>query len=278
MKTNLNISAKFDRCLYNTAVCLIQDFKTGFKEPVRAKLNSQMRVNAMLVALNLQQAGIHTIERFIVQIVTMPFGVMEAEFSRAELAEIYEEITGTLSSLESPNSALNPSLEACEYCAAILICGAVKDTLKPTLTMLKASPIDVSPERLAENLDAAKVIRNYLDEFEEFCAERVTKDPKSIKNYTMVPGSEKRHWKEPGGAAEAKRRFMKATGRDEYSMMSLDTYTVATYQKEYAKHYGKKPNEAKESFNKLMDGCIEIKQDKPSLKRIKGESLISDVV
>lgn len=286
MVTPLNLSAKFDRCYYNDRLCCIQDFKTGFKEPVKAKLNAQMKVNVLLAALNLHRAGVTTIQRYVAQIVTMTFGVMEAEWSAKELPGLYDEITGALGRLQSDRAELNPSIDACEYCEAILICSAVKDTLKPTITLLKASPITdytrYDPKQLSQILDQTKVIRNYIEEFEKFCVENLTgepiktvivngeEQPFSITDYEMVPGNERRDWKDQEAACERLRKL----GVE----IHVGLESPAMVEKAYAKHFGKKVPEIKEAFRELMSDCIETKQNKPSLKRVKGESRIKDIL
>lgn len=196
----------------------------------------------------------------MVQLVTGPFGVMEAEFSYTELAKMYEEITGTLLELENPTASLNPSPEACHFCPAILICNAVQ-----TLSV-RVKPIDTDPNALSRNLDKFKVIKKQIEEFEAFCERGMTADPPTltITNYEMVPGAEKRDWKDTM-LEEAQYRM----GLQNASMGFIKTHTVAAYEKVYAKHYGKKVEDIKDAFKQLMDGLIEYSNNKPSLKRVK---------
>ena len=128
------MSCRFDRVLYNDETAMVINYKTGAKEPERVEINGQMRVEALLVAVNLQRAGI-TPKRFVVQLVTGPWGVMEAEFSYTELAQMYEEITGTLLDLQNPVARLNPSPEACGFCPAILICSGRADVYQSGLNL-----------------------------------------------------------------------------------------------------------------------------------------------
>jgi hypothetical protein len=245
--------------VYNDEVCAIQNYKTGFKEPEPVAVNGQMKSEALIVAVNLQRAGI-TPKRFVVQLVTGPWGVMEAEFSFTELAQMYEEITGTLLELENPVARLNPSPEACSFCPAILICSAVQ-----TLSV-RIKPIDTDPDALCRNLDKFKIIKKQMEEFEAFCERGMTADPPTlaITDYAMVLGAEKRDWKKD--KLELAQAKLYELG---IALNGIKTHTVAAYEKFYAKHYGKKVEDIKEAFKQLMEGLIEYSNNKPSLKRVK---------
>lgn len=277
--TRLNLSCRFDRCVYNDEVCAIQNYKTGFKEPEPVAVNGQMKSEALIVAVNLQRAGI-TPKRFVVQLVTGPWGVMEAEFSYTELAAMYEEITGTLLQLQNEYAPLNPSPDACGFCPAILICQAVKDKIPPIKTLLRTSRITnyttLDAKKLAQNLDEIKVLRDYFDEFETFCKNSLDETSKEsrakegsvpfeIDGYAMVPGAEKRDWKNPEQFLSAQQTLIKLG----ISLEGVKTHTPASYEKLYAKHYGRPVAEIKESFKQLMEGLIEYSNNKPSLKRVK---------
>jgi hypothetical protein len=288
MTTSLNLSCRFDRVCYSKDTVVIQNYKTGWKEPDPVKTNSQMRVEAMLVALALGRAGIQP-QRFVVQLVTMAFGVFEAEFSWAELAGLYDSIMATLKALESPTAPLRPSREACDNCGAILICSAVKDLVGPIKTLMRKSPIvdetRFNSKRLAANLDEIQILRGYFDAFETYCKESLTAEPEkivitdgvsvpfSIEGYQITPGAETRAWKDPEAMAKASERL----GKLGIIVNGLKTHSPASYLKLYAEHFGRKTEDAKEAFFKLMDGLIEIKNNRPSLKKVKPESRIREL-
>jgi Protein of unknown function (DUF2800) len=269
MRTNrssLSVSARFDSVTYNDTICLVQNYKSGWKEPDPVRLNAQMKVEAVLVAMHMPK----TIERFIIQLVTMPFGVLESEFKWAELRDMYNWIVGILVELENERAPVTPHPDACPKCPAQLICQACKDLIGP-LTKLRASAIGNDPKRLAESLDAIQIVRSYLDEFWAYCENGLTEGTLKIDGYAMVPGTERREWKDLETAAH--RLFMES-GAKESDFTKIKTHTVAAYQKLYARLHGKRPEEVREAFDKLMDGLVETKQNKASLKRVKGESLV----
>lgn len=263
--TKLNLSCRFDRVLFNNEVCVIQNYKTGNKEPERVEINGQMKVEALLVAVNLQRAGI-TPKRFVVQIVTMPFGVFEAEFSYTALAQMYEDVTGTLLALQSPDAPLRPSEEACHFCPAILICPAVNQLVVKT----RPDPLNNDPDELARKLGKLRIIKEQIEEFEKYCYNGLMEDPPrfTLKGYAIVPGLERREWK---GVEEmmAAQQTLESLGIDPVEFSKLKIRTPAAYHKLYAAHFSKKYEDVRESFYQVIDGCIEIKQNKPSLKRVE---------
>lgn len=267
MVTKLNLSCRFDFCGYNSEICLLQDHKSGWDEPDPVKMNAQMRVQTLIAAINLQRIGI-TPKRFIAQVITMPFGVLQAEFSYTELKKMYEDITATLAEIESPMALVNPSIEACDKCPAILVCNAVKSL------SVKLNPINTNPDALSHNLDKIKILQKQYEEFEKFCERGLLGDPNAdppipptltIRDYEIVPGVERRDWRD----IELAQQRLINEGIPEHKFKTLKTHTPAAYEKIYAAHYGQKPDELRETFNTLFADCFEIKRNKGSLKRIK---------
>src|SRR6266436_4113116 len=129
-KTNLNVSCRFDRVVYNDDTAMIINYKTGWREPNLPAFNAHCKVEAVLVALALHRAGIKP-QRFIIQLVTIPFGVFEAEFKWSDLRDHYNWIIETLVQLEYPRAALTPHPDACKRCPATLICPAIRDLVIP---------------------------------------------------------------------------------------------------------------------------------------------------
>jgi hypothetical protein len=166
----------------------------------------------------------------------------------------------------------------------------VKDKVGP-MTIQRKSPIvdaaNFDSKRLSKNLDEIAILRRYFDEFEAYCKASLTADPKKIvitdgvpipfhiEGWEMGPGAEKREWL-PYKMHEARNRLMTIISDEEIE--NLKTHTVAAYEKLYANHFGKTTNEVRESFERVMDGLIEKKQNRPSLKRIKnGPNRLKDV-
>lgn len=280
-KSTLNPSGQFDRVTYTEDICLIQNTKTGWREPNPVRMNPQMRVESVLVALALNRAGIQP-QRFVVQLVTIPFGVFETTFQWSELRDHYNWIVDILVQLEQPNAALTPHPDACNHCPALLICQAAKDLLAP-VTRTRATAIEDAPDKLAETLDQIAVVQDHINEFKAYCERRLLAKesligdgtgPFSITGYAMVPGATNRTWTD---LEQGMHRLFMEPGVTEKHFAKLKTHTVAAYQKIYAEIYGKKVNDVREAFDKLMYGVIEVKQNKPSLKRVNGTATVKQL-
>ena len=177
------LSGRLDRVISDGKAALIQDYKSGHGEPDPAEQNSQLKVLAVLFALNNQ-----SVQEVIVQIVSRSYGVTEAHYSIAQLSQAYLEIVATLQALNDPHAPFNPSPEACRYCPATLICQALKDTIGP-VAKVQYSELPLEPARAAKLLDEVAVIKGHIAEIEKFYFQRLSEDPAfTIPGYALVPG------------------------------------------------------------------------------------------
>ena len=142
---------------YTPELALVQDYKCGFSEPDPAEDNAQLRVLAVLIALNLP-----TVKEVVVQIVSGPYGVTEARYGLAELSAAYGEIVETLKAINAPDAPFSPSPEACHYCGAKLICQALKDTVVGPLAKLQMSALPEGGNRAAKLLEEVEIMASLL--------------------------------------------------------------------------------------------------------------------
>jgi hypothetical protein len=255
-------SGQFDRCLYTNEVALVQDFKTGFVEPDPAETNAQLKVLAVLTALSLP-----TIKEVIVQIVSGPFGVTEGRYDLPALSDAYTGILGTLEAIGDKRAPLVPGVVQCRYCPAILICQAVKDTIKP-LVSLQVSELPPDGERAARLLDEVDLLLVHLEEIKAWYKGRMAQDPNlRIPGYGLVPGNEVREISDWPKAREILRRHV--PDRD------LEGIPTLAQIQQALKSALKLPNPkaAAEKLNELLGDLIRLKQNAPSFKRISGEPL-----
>jgi hypothetical protein len=117
LKGELALSGQFDLCAYRDELALIIDFKTSHIEPEPAETSAQLKVLAVLVALNLP-----TVKEVVAQIISPYFGVTEARYGLAELSEAYNDILRTLEAIHDECAELVPGPVQCKRCPAIMIC------------------------------------------------------------------------------------------------------------------------------------------------------------
>jgi hypothetical protein len=255
------LSGRFDVVSYTNELALVQDYKTGFREPDAAEDNAQLRVLAVLIALNLP-----TVKEVIVQIVSGPFGITEARYSLAELSAAYEDIVKTLRAINAPDAPFNPSPEACKFCGAKLICQAIKDQVVKPLTKLQMSALPLDGPRAAKLLDEVEIMAGLLKEIKKFYAAQFEDPAYSIPGYAMVPGALVREVVDWDAARSRLAEFLPIE-----QLNSAADYRLGELEKSLGKALKLKAKEAKEKMNQVLKGLVTEKQNASSLKRVKGE-------
>lgn len=256
-------SGRFDRCVYTPTVALVQDFKTGWAEPDSAEQNSQMKLLAVLVGLNLPR----TLCKVIVQVISGPYGVSEATYDYPALAKAYSDILATLRAIQDPLAPLSPSPEACRYCPAINVCQAVK-SLAPAMREVEALP---DGEIGAELLDSVEVLQKRLDSIREYYARRLTEDPSyDLPRYAMVPGVVRR---EVTDWEAARRRLGEWLELDDIE--GAANYRLGDLEKALGKKLQLRGKELKARMGEILNGLIEEKSNAASLRRVSGKKLVT---
>ena len=262
------LSGRFDRVLYTPTLALIQDWKTGWAEPDPAEQNAQLKVLAVLVALNLPS----TVREVVVQLISGPYGVTEARYNQAALAEAYNSIVATLRAIHALAAPLNPSPEACGYCPAINICQKVKDLILPVATKTQCSELP-DGARGARLLDECTVIAEHLKSIREYYAKRLTEDPTyRIPGWGMVPGVLVRNvtnW------AAARARLAEYIDVDDLD--GAANYRLGDLEKALGKKLKLKGPALKERMNTILQGLVEEKPNAASLKRVSGKPQLVEV-
>jgi Protein of unknown function (DUF2800) len=255
------LSGRFDVVSYTNELALVQDYKTGFHEPDAAVDNAQLKVLAVLVAINLP-----TVQEVIVQLVSGPYGITEARYSIAQLSAAYEEIVRTLRAINAASAPFSPSTEACKFCGAKLICQAVKDLVVKPLTKLQMSALPEGGERAAKLLDEVEIMASLLKEIKKFYAAKFEDPTYTIPGYAMVPGATVREVTDWDTARSRLSEFLPVQ-----QLNSAADYRLGELEKSLGKALKLKAKEAKEKMNQILNGLVETKQNASSLKRVKGE-------
>ncbi len=268
---NLDLSAQFDRVVYNEEIVLIQNYKTGWVEPEHPKANGQTEVETLLVAIAVMKFC--KPKRYIYQFVTAQFGVLETEINYERLAKIYEDVTGTLSAIIDMRAPLSPHPDVCGKCPAQLICQAVKNQIGP-MTRLQISALPLEPKKAAALLDAVSILYPHLDAIWEFYQANMEKEPAFLnamnkQGYDIRPGNERREFTDIARARAILSEFI------EKEKMQIWSSSISVYEDLYSKATKLKGKDLKESFNQLMNGCIKIHRNKSSMERVRGTPAIT---
>ena len=263
------LSGRFDVVTYTNELALCQDFKVGYSEPDAAEENAQLKVLAVLIALNLP-----TVKEVVVQIVSGPFGILEARYSLSELSAAYEDIVKTLRAINAPDAPFSPSPEACKFCGAKLICQALQDTVVGPLTKLQMSALPTDGPRAAKLLDEVEIMAGLLKEIKKFYAAKFEEDPTyTIPGYQMVPGAAVRSVTDWDAARSRLSEFLPIE-----QLNSAADYRLGELEKSLGKALKLKAPQAKEKMNQILNGLLETKQNASSLKRVKGEPKVASLI
>ena len=255
------LSGRFDVVSYTNELALVQDYKAGFREPDAAEDNAQLRVLAILIALNLP-----TVKEVIVQIVSGPFGITEARYDVPRLMAAYDDIVATLRKINAPDAPLTPSPEACKFCGAKLICQAVKDTIVKPLTKVQLSALPVDGPRAAKLLDEVEIMAGLLKEIKKFYAAKFEDPTYTIPGYAMVPGNLIREVTDWDAARARLAEYL-----DINELKSAADYRLGELEKSLGKVLKLKGKPLKDRMNEILQGLYVEKQNSSSLKRVKGE-------
>jgi hypothetical protein len=257
-------SGKFDRCVYNDKLAVVQDFKSGHAEPVEAEISAQLKFLAVVVGLALP-----TVKEIVTQIVSVYFGVSERRFFIEDLAEAYRDVSKTLRAIEVPNAPLTPGVEQCRFCPAAMICQPCRDLLSPP-TKFQTTTLPDDPDRAAKLLDEIAILEGVFEEVKKHYADRLTTDPAyRITNYAMVPGAVRR---EVTDWDLARQRLGEWLELDEIN--GAANYRLGDLEKALGKKLGLRGRELKERMNTILQGLVEERQNGASLKRIKGAAKV----
>ena len=259
------LSGRFDVVSYTNEMALCQDYKTSWSEPDAAEDNAQLKVLAVLIALNLP-----TVKEVIVQIVSGPYGITEARYSLAELSAAYEDIVKTLRAINAPDAPLNPSPEACKFCAAKLICPALQEKVVVPLFKVQVNRL---PDGAGATwiLDQVEMMSGLIKEIKKFYAAKLEDPAYTIPGYAMVPGATVREVTDWDTARSRLSEFLPIE-----QLNSAADYRLGELEKSLGKALKLKAPQAKEKMNQILDGLVETKQNASSLKRLK-ESKIQEL-
>src|SRR5215475_10443963 len=242
------LSGRFDVCYFTERLALVIDYKTGWREPDAAEQNAQLKVLAVLVGIALPE-----VEEIVVVQVSGPYGVTEARYNLEALSQAYREIIATLRAINDPNAGFSPSIEACRYCPANLICQATKDLILPVArTQYSAMP---DGERAAKLLDECDLLERHIEGIRKYYAERMETDPAyQVPGFAMLPGPQRRaveDWK------RAKARLEEFV--DPAELEALANYSIPNVEKLVAKALKLKAKEAGAKLAEILGELLSVK-------------------
>jgi len=253
-------SCRIDRLVVSKDTGLIQDFKFGFREPDAAEINAQLKFAVVTAALNFRH-----INNWIVQIVSGPYGVTEAHYDIKAIAHAYDEVVETLRRITDSHAGFSPSVEACRYCSAVMICQATKDLVLP-VAKLQHSALPEG-DRAAKLLDECELLERHIEQIRAYYKERLeTESDYSVPGYGLAPGPQRRaveDWKRARARLE---EFIPAA-----ELEALANYSIPSVEKLIGKALKLRAKESSAKLGEILGELLSVKPGNLCLKRMKGE-------
>ena len=263
-------SGRVDRVVYSETVALVQDYKSGFREPEPAETNAQLKFLAVVTAMHLRR---HThVEEVVAQIISGPYGVTETRFTKPQLADAWDNIIATLKAINDPRAAFNPSPQACRYCPAMNICQAVKDLVLPVAKQQCSSL--PSGDRAARLLDECELLERHITAIRAHYTQAIAADPTyEIPGWSLEPGPSRREVKDWRAARDILEEFI-----DPIVLGELASFSIPSVEKLLAKTLGLKGKEAGVKLAQILGELLNVRPGNLCLKRVKGEARVATLV
>lgn len=261
------LSGRFDVVSYTPELALVQDYKTAFREPDPAEDNAQLKVLAVLIALNLP-----TVKEVVVQIVSGPFGVTEARMGIPELMLAYDDIIKTVKAINAENPPLTPGVEQCKHCGAKLICPALQEKVVVPLFKVQINQLPEGGAGATWILDQVEMMSGFIKEIKAFYSAKFDDPTYAIPGYSMVPGAVQRSVTDWDAARSRLAEYL-----DVEQLKSAADYRLGDLEKALGKVLKLKAPQAKEKMNQILNGLVAEKQNASSLKRVKGEAKVKEL-
>lgn len=209
-----DMDGTLDVCIVAGRILEIIDFKDGVS-PVNCENNEQMIIYALSVV---SETGVTANDVQPFDSVTMTIAQPKLEYkglpyinsftmSMDQLLNWVPEIAVAAAKTDQPEAPLVPGDTQCKWCKAKGNCSArttqVMDTLGSTVEvidvseiMAKKEPAELSPEKIREIVEAAPLIRQFLEAVEEEALKRM-KAGQEVPGLKVVNGRGSRAWKLP---------------------------------------------------------------------------------
>jgi hypothetical protein len=266
-------SGKADILLRYARVGAIFDLKTGRNEVATAEGNAQLRSLAVLFQDH------DRFDRIVVGII-QPWAkepISLCEYSREDLAKAREWLVGVLDAAENPDAPRIPGEKQCRFCRAKQhgVCPEAKEqALNPTMSVSVVTE-STDPKEIAYRLPSGNLAwflgeASFAIDVIEACRDEAKR---RLSAGDEVPG-----WRlKPGAKPETivdletvHGRFLSEGGAT-HTFLGCLSATKGKLLAALKSVSGKKGKSLEAAFDALIEGCVETKQNAPSLERVKEE-------
>lgn len=190
-------------------------------------------------------------------------------YDQSALHQATNELVLILEVAKQPDAPLNPG-DHCKYCRAASICPAVhKEVETLSALTINASGLTVSDEDMARLRGKTGAAKKMIAAIEAEAFKRAQADPETWRKYgyEIKEGAGKRSVENVAMVGE-RLNSLGASWTDISGECSITIKSVETLTRSAT---GEKGMGLKRKVEEVLEGCIETRTAKPSLKRITGE-------
>ena len=243
---------------------LVLDWKSGRSVVAPASENWQLSCLAVLVWEAYPEIAEVTVGIIAPRIT---HDVRACVYDEADLKLARKEVRRLVAEVMQPGQPLTPSEEACKYCKAKLICPALKKEADMIINLPEAKDLSLlTDEDVAIAMDVVGRLTKRCVEVKAESTRRATENPEKWKEFGWILTDGQSRKKVTDVAAVGERLVAQgATWSDVAAASSITMANVKTLARAAT---GKKGKGLDELVAAVLDGAVESKQTKPTLKRV----------
>lgn len=251
------------RCGLKALIC---EYKTLAGDVPESSRNLQLRDQCVLTRGNL--APLEEIGTVVIQ----PFVTHSPEiclYTKEDIDRAEREMWARVSQSNDPNSPRVPGDIQCQYCLAKSKCIEYQrwaGSMVPQMLSVLDVPIsEWTADQRAMFLDRAPAAQKWLDECKAAIEAGLANDPSFVPGWTLVPGNERETITDLKTLFE---RFVSLGGNQE-QFVSAVSMTKKNLREAVNGLTGARGKALDTAIATLTEGIVEVKQNKPSLKKVK---------
>jgi hypothetical protein len=244
---------------------LVLDAKTGRGEVPKADENLQLR--ALAVLLHEQFPGLQTITVGI--IAPLVSGqVMLCQYDKGSLEMAKHELLKILSAATSQHAELNAG-DHCKYCKALSVCPAARKEVETFSALtIHQTGLSIPDSDIATLRDKCGPAKKMIAAIEAEAFRRAQADPEAWRRfgYEIKEGAGRRAVDNVVAVSER----LHERGAAWQDVAKECTITIGSVEALTRQATGLKGMALKKETDAILDGCVTVKQSKPTLKKIGG--------
>lgn len=259
--TGRTYSGKADLVVSVWDETIVVDYKTGRGEVESPNNNKQLRTLAVLASKH----SLEPMKRIGVAIV-QPLATSTPEvvwYTAGDIELARAELDWVVSQSAIPDAKRVAGEVQCKYCPAKSRCPEANSVVA-ALTLIPEAIMALSSEQLSQRLDACKLAESVIEAVRDE-AKRRLESGEAVAGWEMKAGNTRESITD---AQEVYTRFDAAGGTID-QFMSAVTVAKAKLQDAYKLATGAKGKELSNRMESLLSGCVETKQNAPSLVKSK---------